>query len=142
MLDLAAEGRFETKRRLSEAEIVTLQAMKTGALIRFACNAGAILGQAEAQARAAIARYGAAIGQAFQIADDLLDVEGDATQLGKAAGKDEAAGKATLVAVLGVAGARARLEQLLTEADAALAPFGAKADTLRATARFIAERQN
>jgi farnesyl diphosphate synthase len=142
MLDLAAEGRFEAKRALTETDIVTLQAMKTGALIRFACNAGAVLGQADAQARASIERYGAAIGQAFQIADDLLDVEGDSAQLGKAAGKDEAAGKATLVAVLGVAGARARLDRLITEADGALARFGATADTLRATARFIAERQS
>jgi farnesyl diphosphate synthase len=142
MLDLTAEGRFEAKRRLDESEIATLQAMKTGALIGFACRAGAILGQADAQARGSIGRYGAAIGQAFQIADDLLDVEGDSAQLGKAAGKDAAAGKATLVAVLGVAGARARLDRLIAEADAALAPFGAKADTLRATARFIAERQS
>ncbi len=142
MLDLAAEGRFEVKRALSESEIVTLQAMKTGALIRFACDAGAILGQADTPARASIARYGAAIGQAFQIADDLLDVEGDSAALGKAAGKDVTAGKATLVAILGVKGARAKLDQLIAEADAALAPFGAKADTLRATARFIAERRN
>ncbi len=142
MLDLAAEGRFVAKRALTETDIVTLQAMKTGALIRFACNAGAVLGQADAQAHASIERYGAAIGQAFQIADDLLDVEGDSAQLGKAAGKDEAAGKATLVAVLGVAGARARLDRLIAEADAALARFGATADTLRATARFIAERQS
>ncbi len=140
MLDLAAEGRFETKRTLSENEIATLQAMKTGALIRFACRAGAILGNADAAARARIDRYGVVVGQAFQIADDLLDVEGDAKTLGKAAGKDAAAGKATLVAALGIDGARARLKQLLTEADSALAPFGAKADTLRATARFIAER--
>ena len=126
---------------MSEDEIVTLQAMKTGALIRFACRAGAILGRADAAARGAVERYGAAIGQAFQIADDLLDVEGDAATLGKAAGKDAAAGKATLVAVLGIAGARARLDGLIAEADAALAPFGGKADTLRATARFIAERQ-
>lgn len=142
MLDLAAEGPFEVKRALSESEIVTLQAMKTGALIRFACDAGAILGQADTPARASIARYGAAIGQAFQIADDLLDVEGDSAALGKAAGKDVTAGKATLVAILGVKGARAKLDQLIAEADAALAPFGAKADTLRATARFIAERRN
>jgi farnesyl diphosphate synthase len=142
MLDLSAEGRFETKRALTEPEIVTLQAMKTGALIRFACNAGAILGQADAPSRASIERYGAAIGQAFQIADDLLDVEGDSAQLGKAAGKDAAAGKATLVAVLGVAGARARLDRLIAEADAALLSFGVNADTLRATARFIAERQS
>ena len=78
MLDLAAEGRFENKRTLSDKEIITLQAMKTGALIRFACNAGAILGKADNATRTSIARYGSAIGQAFQIADDLLDVEGDA----------------------------------------------------------------
>ena len=141
MLDLAAEGRFAAKRTLDETEIATLQAMKTGALIRFACRAGAILGKADAQARAAVDRYGVAIGQAFQIADDLLDVEGDAATLGKAAGKDAAAGKATLVAALGVDGARARLDELIAQADAALAPFGAKADTLRAAARFIAQRQ-
>jgi farnesyl diphosphate synthase len=141
MLDLAAEGRFEPKRTLAESEVATLQAMKTGALIRFACRAGAILGQADAAARASTDRYGAVIGQAFQIADDLLDVEGDAKTLGKAAGKDAAAGKATLVAALGLAGARARLGELVAEADGALAPFGAKADTLRAAARFVAERR-
>ncbi len=141
MLDLAAEGRFGNKHALAENEIATLQAMKTGALIRFACRAGAILGQADAAARDAIDRYGAAIGQAFQIADDLLDLEGDAQTIGKAANKDAAAGKATLVAALGAAGARARLAALIAEADAALAPFAAKADTLRAAARFIAERR-
>jgi farnesyl diphosphate synthase len=141
MLDLAAEGRFGTVS-LTESEVATLQAMKTGALIHFACRAGAILGRADKAGRAALARYGAAVGQAFQIADDLLDVEGDAATLGKAAGKDAAAGKATLVAALGAAGARARLAALITEADAALAPFGAKADTLRAAARFIAERRS
>ena len=142
MLDLAAEGRFDAKRGLSENEIVTLQSMKTGALIRFACAAGAILGKADAASRAAVNRYGAAIGQAFQIADDLLDLEGDAKTLGKTAGKDAAAGKATLVAALGAAGARERLAALTAEAEAALAPFAAKADTLRAAARFIAERQS
>jgi farnesyl diphosphate synthase len=141
MLDLAAEGRFENKRTLSEKEIVTLQAMKTGALIRFACNAGAVLGKADAAERTSVARYGSAIGQAFQIADDLLDVEGDTKTLGKAAGKDAAAGKATLVATLGVDKARARLNELVAEANAVLAPFGSKSDMLRATARFIAERK-
>jgi len=141
MLDLAAEGRFDSKRALSEKEIITLQAMKTGALIRFACNAGAILGKADAATRTSVARYGSAIGQAFQIADDLLDVEGDAKTLGKAAGKDAAAGKATLVATLGVDGARDRLNELVAEASTALASFGEKSDMLRATARFIAERK-
>ena len=142
MLDLAAEGRFAGAKPLGESDIVTLQAMKTGALLRFACRAGAILGKADAQAMTNVDRYGAAVGQAFQIADDLLDVEGDAATIGKAAGKDAAAGKATLVSTLGVKGARAKLEALIAEAEAALAPFGAKAEILRATARFIAERRN
>jgi len=140
MLDLAAEGRFE-KRTLSNSDITTLQAMKTGALIRFACRAGAILGKANTAALARLDAYGVAIGQAFQIADDLLDLESDTGTLGKAAGKDAAAGKATLVAALGADGARKRLAALIVEAETALAPFGAKADTLRATSRFIAERR-
>ncbi len=142
MLDLAAEGRFAGAKPLGESDIVTLQAMKTGALLRFACRAGAILGQADARAMSNVDRYGAAVGQAFQIADDLLDVEGDAATIGKAAGKDAAAGKATLVSALGVKGARAKLEALIADAEAALVSFGAKADILRATARFIAERRN
>jgi farnesyl diphosphate synthase len=141
MLDLTAEGRFEARRVLATDEIETLQAMKTGALIRFACCAGAILGQADDGALASIDRFGVAVGQAFQIADDLLDLEGDAASLGKAAGKDAVAGKATLVAALGAAGARARLDELVMQADAALAPFAAKADTLRAAARFVATRR-
>ncbi len=141
MLDLAAEGRFETKRTQSEKEILTLQAMKTGALLAFACRAGAILGKADPKARASIERFGVTIGKAFQVADDLLDVESDTATLGKAAGKDAAAGKATLVSTLGIEGARKRLDALVKEADDALAPFGGKADTLRAAAHFIAERR-
>ena len=141
MLDLAAEGRFEAKRALSEQEIITLQAMKTGALLRFACRAGGILGKADAAASVAIDRYGAIVGQAFQIADDLLDVEGDTATLGKAAGKDAAAGKGTLVTALGIAGARAKLDALIAEAESVLKPFGAKADILRAAAHFIANRR-
>jgi farnesyl diphosphate synthase len=141
MLDLAAEGRFDAKRSLSEDEILTLQAMKTGALLRFGCRAGGILGQADAKTREQLDRYGVAIGKAFQIADDLLDVESDTATLGKAAGKDAAAGKGTLVSILGIPGARARLAELVAEAETALAPFGAKADILRACARFIAERR-
>jgi farnesyl diphosphate synthase len=141
MLDLAAEGRFEAKRQQTQDEIVTLQAMKTGALLRFACRAGGILGQADQPMRDALDRYGRAVGQAFQIADDLLDVEGDTATLGKAAGKDAAAGKGTLVSILGVAGAHKKLDELIAEAESALSPFGAKADILRATARFIAQRR-
>jgi farnesyl diphosphate synthase len=139
MLDLAAEGRFG-KANLGEAEIRTLQAMKTGALLHFACIAGALLGQAKPVQAEALSRYGLALGEAFQVADDLLDIEGDPTLVGKAIGKDAAAGKATLVDFLGIAGARARLAALVAEAEAAIEPFGAAADTLRATARFIAAR--
>jgi farnesyl diphosphate synthase len=142
MLDLAAEGRFGGARQtLTEAEIATLQAMKTGALLRFACIAGALLGEATPKKHAALDRFGGAIGQAFQIADDLLDVEGDAATLGKATGKDAAAGKATLVGVLGPGAARARLDALVGEAEAALAPFGADAAVLKAAARFVADRR-
>jgi farnesyl diphosphate synthase len=141
MLDLAAEGRFGGKAALAADEIRTLQAMKTGALLRFACTAGAILGRATAQDHDALQRYGRALGEAFQIADDLLDVEGDATTVGKATGKDAAAGKATFVSALGIAGARARLKALVAEAEEALAPFGARAGILRATAHFVAERR-
>ncbi|MEJ2623215.1 MAG: polyprenyl synthetase family protein [Pseudolabrys sp.] len=143
MLDLAAEGRFDDGKpvKLSEEEILRLQAMKTGALLRFGCRAGALLGQADADTYARLDRYGVIVGQAFQIADDLLDVESDTATLGKAAGKDAAAGKGTLVSILGVEGARKRLGALVDEADTTLAPFGAKADTLRATAHFIADRK-
>ena len=143
MLDLAAEGRFAGGRpeALGADEITTLQAMKTGALLRFSCVAGAMLGEAGAEKLAALHRYGTALGQAFQIADDLLDVEGDAVTLGKAAGKDAAAGKATLVGVLGPAQARIRLDQLVAAAEAALAPFGKEAAWLKAAAHFVAERR-
>ena len=142
MLDLAAEGRFDrgVPQRLAEPEVATLQAMKTGALLRFACRAGAILGQASAPQRDALDRYGAAVGKAFQIADDLLDVEGDPALVGKQTGKDAEAGKATIVGLLGPEGAKARLRMLVAEAEAALAPFGAAADVLVAGARFVADR--
>jgi farnesyl diphosphate synthase len=141
VLDLAAEGRFGDKRKLGEKEIATLQAMKTGALIRFACRAGALLGEADEAALTALDRYGTAIGQAYQIADDLLDLAGDSATVGKATGKDAAAGKATLVAALGRDGAQARLNALVADAEAALAPFGKKAETLKAAAHFIAARR-
>jgi farnesyl diphosphate synthase len=142
LLDLAAEGRFADgkPRALDETAIGTLQAMKTGALLQFACAAGAILGKASVVERDALDRYGASVGKAFQISDDLLDVEGDSATLGKAAGKDAAAGKATLVGILGVDAAKARLKTLVSEAEAALAPFGERAQTLVETAKFIAER--
>ena len=142
MLDLAAEGRFDggEPQRLAEREVATLQAMKTGALLKFACRAGGILGQADAAQRTALDRYGSAVGQAFQIADDLLDVEGDPALVGKQTGKDAEAGKATIVGILGPAGAKARLRTLVAEAETALAPFGAAASVLVAGAKFVADR--
>jgi len=143
MLDLAAEGRFagNAPQRLGESEVRMLQAMKTGALLRFACQAGGILAAAAPRERDAIDRYGSAVGQAFQIADDLLDLEGDPAQVGKSTGKDAVAGKATMVSVLGSAGARTRLRELVAEAEQALAPFGASAAILIEGARFVAKRR-
>ena len=114
--------------------------MKTGALLRFACEAGGILAAAAPAQRAALERYGSAVGQAFQIADDLLDLEGDPALVGKQTGKDVAAGKATLVSVLGVPTAKARLKELVGEAEQALAPFGSSAAVLIEGARFVADR--
>jgi farnesyl diphosphate synthase len=142
MLDLAAEGRFAGNgpQRLGEDEVRTLQAMKTGALLRFACEAGGMLGSATPPQRRALERYGSAVGQAFQIADDLLDLEGDPALVGKSTGKDAVAGKATMLAVLGGAGAKARLRQLVAEAEQALAPFGGAAAILVEGAKFVADR--
>jgi farnesyl diphosphate synthase len=142
MLDLAAEGRFEPQpSALAERQVETLQAMKTGALLHFACIAGAILGTASRSQWHALDQYGAALGAAFQIADDLLDLEGDPATVGKATGKDAAAHKATLVSVLGPAAARQRLSALVAKAQDALDSFGENADVLRAAARFVATRQ-
>ena len=145
MLDLEAEGRFSAdSRRLrgTEEEISRLQAMKTGAILAAAVDMGAIAGKAGEEDRRALAAYGRALGKAFQIADDLLDHEGDAALVGKATGKDAARGKATLVTLLGLEPARRRLNELVAEAQGALAPFGARADVLGATASFVAERRN
>jgi farnesyl diphosphate synthase len=143
MLDLAAEGRFAQNgpQRLSENEVLMLQAMKTGALLRFACQAGGILAGATVEQRRALDRYGSAVGKAFQIADDLLDLEGDTALVGKQTGKDAAAGKATMVTALGEAGAKARLGQLVAEAEQSLASFGSAAAVLIEGARFVANRR-
>lgn len=135
-LDLSPE-----RQGFGPEEIAKMQALKTGALFRFACATGATLGQAGPRDREALLAYAAAFGQAFQLADDLLDAEGDAAALGKAVAKDEARGKATLVALLGVETARAHLARLVAEAETALSPFGAKAKTLIETAHFVAERR-
>src|SRR5437660_486331 len=139
MLDLAGEGRFGDREPV---DVARLQQMKTGALLRFGCIAGALLGQASAQEHQALDDYGRALGEAFQIADDLLDVEGDAAALGKPAGQDAALNKATFVTQLGVDGAKKRVRDLLGKADAALAIFGARGEVLRAAAHFVAERKN
>jgi farnesyl diphosphate synthase len=118
-----------------------MQRLKTGALFRFACEAGGVLGRAGVTERALLRDYASCFGQAFQLADDLLDAEGDAKALGKAVAKDAGRGKATLVALLGPDAAKAKLADLVAEAAAALAPFGDKAKTLVAAARFIAERR-
>jgi farnesyl diphosphate synthase len=137
-LDLEAD-KLGRPARPDAAHIARLQAMKTGALIRCACETGAILGQAGPDEHRSLATYGARLGLAFQIADDLLDLEGDAAAMGKAARKDAA--KATLNVAAGAVHARERLAALAAEAVAALAPFGEKADTLRAAAAFMVERQ-
>ena len=123
------------------AHIRRLQTMKTGALIRFAVEAGAILGQATPAQHAALRDYGDQLGFAFQIADDVLDATGTTATVGKATGKDAEAGKATLVSLMGLDAARAKLVATEAAAIAALTPFGAAADTLRDAARFVARRQ-
>jgi farnesyl diphosphate synthase len=139
MIDLAAEKRGEPPKPTLE-HIRELQSLKTGALIACACEAGAILAGATAHERAALRRYGDELGLAFQIADDLLDAEGDAGTVGKATGKDQAAGKATLVSLLGAAKARERLIEAERQAIAALEPFKDKGAVLVEAARFAASR--
>lgn len=134
--DIAAET---AATPLTLTQITELQGNKTGALIRWSAEAGAILGRADP---APMRRYAGALGLAFQIADDILDVEGDAGQTGKRVGKDAEAGKATFVSLLGLDGARARAQALVEQAEAALAPYGATADTLRDAARFVVAREN
>ncbi len=137
MIDMEGEGRA---RALAEVE--RLHALKTGRLIRYAAEAGAILGRAAAAHRARLAEYGRDLGAAFQVADDVLDATESAEQLGKTAGKDAQAGKSTFVALLGIDGARAEAERLAARASQALADFGPEADGLRALARYVVERRN
>lgn len=127
-IDLDAEG------------IRLMQAMKTGALIAGACEAGAVLAGAPEADRARLAAYGELLGEAFQLADDLLDIEGTAAEAGKRVGKDAAADKATLAGLVGPAAARARLARVVEAAVATLAPYP-NADVLREACRFVAERR-
>jgi farnesyl diphosphate synthase len=134
-LDMAAET---ARDPLSLDEITALQAGKTGALITWSAEAGARLGRSSP---AALGAYARALGLAFQIADDVLDVEGDAEEVGKAVGKDAAAGKATFVSLLGLDGAKRRAEDLVTEACDALSSYGDKAESLKDAARFVIARR-
>ena len=135
-LDIAAET---AGRPLTLDEITALQAGKTGALIRHAAVAGALIAGADPSA---LSSYATAMGLAFQIADDILDVTGDAAKAGKALRKDAEAGKATFVSLLGLEGARRRAADLVEEACAALAPYGAAAEPLRQAARFSISRES
>jgi len=141
VLDLEAEQ--ATKPHTADA-VIKLQSMKTGALLLYAVRAGAILGDADEQAKDALARYGRAVGAAFQVADDILDVEADEAALGKRAGKDADRNKATLVAALGLDAARERRDRLAAEAIAALDAFGygEKTAILEEAARFAVSRKS
>ncbi len=145
MLDLSAEGRWSTNGAalaLTAAEIRRLQAMKTGALLRFPLEAGAICAGAGADDVARLGRFGAVVGLAFQIADDILDVEASAEALGKATGKDAARGKGTLVALHGLDAMKAELARLIEAASTELSPYGPRAALLIEAARFVAERRS
>jgi farnesyl diphosphate synthase len=135
-LDIAAET---AGRALTLDEITALQAGKTGALIGFAAEAGAVIAGAD---RAPLRRYAAALGLAFQIADDILDVTGDEAKTGKRVQKDAEAGKATFVSLLGLEGARARAAELVAEAEVALEGYGNGAANLIAAARFVIARDS
>ena len=137
MVDLLAGD-----NNLDLAGITHLQTLKTGALIAFSCEGGAILGQAPADQREALTAYGRDLGLAFQIADDLLDIEGSAVELGKAVGKDADAGKATFVSLLGVAGARDYAGELIERATARLEIFDGRAVLLADAARFVVDRRH
>lgn len=138
-LDLAWEKLDQTGTATAD-QVRELQSMKTGALITCACEMGGVIGGADEEARRALRGYGTALGFAFQIADDLLDAEGDATKTGKAVAKDSALGKATLVDLWGPVRCRDLLAELQGDCRAALSAFGNKAMTLIAAAEFVATR--
>lgn len=140
LLDLTAEGRYGAVD-MGEADVRLLQMMKTGAILTFSVEAGAILGQADAATRRSLVEYGRALGAAFQVADDILDREASAEALGKRTGKDREKGKATLVDLLGMDGARRECRRLVEKAQDALDGFGEQADLLREAVRFVVERQ-
>lgn len=137
MLDLMAE-----KQTFDIGQTTRLQRMKTGELIAFACESGAILGKASQQQRDALRKYAHDLGLAFQMIDDLLDVEGTEQDLGKPVHKDEAAGKATFVTILGADRTRAQAQLLSTQAQRHLDIFESRAQMLRDVAQFVVERRN
>ena len=137
MIDLSEE-----RSGLDLTGITELQRLKTGAIIGFSCAAGGILGGASTEERAALAGYADDLGLAFQIADDLLDLEATAEDLGKPTGQDAAAGKATFVGLLGVEPARAKARDLIASAEARLERFGERASVLRQIARFVVDRRS
>jgi farnesyl diphosphate synthase len=136
MIDLIAET-----TPLDIGAITRLQRMKTGALIAFACEAGAILAKAPVELRTALRFYAHDLGLAFQIADDLLDIEGVTAEIGKPVGADAAAGKATFVSILGVERARAQAQLLVDQAVAHLDVFEDRVELLRQVARFVVNRR-
>ncbi|MBS1034657.1 polyprenyl synthetase family protein [Gluconobacter cerinus] len=137
VIDIRGEG-----RALPLEEVRRLHALKTGALIRYAAESGAILAGVTDDRRDAIVAYGQNLGTAFQVADDVLDTTASAEELGKTAGKDEASGKSTYVSLLGIDGARAEARRLSDQAREALSSFGAQAAALRALADYVVERRN
>lgn len=137
MIDLLAEQEND----LDFQSVIRLQRMKTGALICFSAEVGAILGKGGEQARQALHAFGQELGLAFQIADDVLDHEGDAETVGKPVGRDEDAGKATFVTLLGLEGAKERARMLADQAASHLDHFGSKAARLAALSRFVIDRE-
>ena len=140
-LDLAADKLGEPRQH-SVIHVRRLQAMKTGALITYSCRAGALLAGAPAEDVERMTRFGSALGLAFQISDDLLDATGNAVEAGKAVGKDAEQGKATILSLLGVEGARAELEAAQIAAIAALERYGRKAEALRSAVEYLAARKS
>lgn len=138
VVDMESEG----QKDIDLATVQYIHTHKTGALMKASVKAGAILGGAEGDALAAMTRYGEAIGLAFQIADDILDIEGTTEQIGKDAGSDQARGKATYPAVMGLADSKRRAQELVEIALESLAPFGEKAEPLREIARYIVSRNS
>jgi farnesyl diphosphate synthase len=145
MFDLEAEGRYADSRRDGPpwpGDVRRLQAMKTGALLNAAVEMGAVIGGAKLPQRMALQAYGQALGAAFQVADDILDVEATTEAMGKATAKDADANKATLVVAIGLEAARVERDRLAADAKSALKRFGPEADLLREAARFAVGRAN